>query len=134
MITRLAHACLFTNNLRSIERFYCEALGLEKAFDFTKGGDPFGFYLKLGEGTFLEVFRGDPAAPGGIHHLAIEVEDIDGVIKTLRSHGYDATDKKLGCDKTWQAWSEDPSGTRLEFQQYTDQSLQRRGGSCEVDW
>ena len=134
MITRLAHICIHTDNLSETERFYCEALGLEKGFTFEKDGDLFGFYIKSGEKTFIEVFKGEPKGVGNIDHLAIETDDIDQVISKLRKHGFQVTDKKLGGDKTWQSWTKDPNGVRIEFHQYTNESMQFKGGVCKVDW
>ena len=134
MIKRLSHICIHTKNLAETERFYCEILGLEKGFIFMKDDALFGFYIKLGNDSFIEVFKGDPGAVGNINHIAIETNDIDQVITKLRSNGFDATDKKLGGDHTWQSWTEDPNGVRIEFHQYTEKSLQFSGGICEVDW
>lgn len=134
MIIRLAHICIHTQDLTETERFYCDVLGLEKGFVFMKNNSLFGFYIKLGNDSFIEVFKGDPGTAGNIDHLAIETDDIDQVISTLRTNGFDATDKKLGVDKSWQSWAEDPNGVKIEFHQYTDESLQFRGGTCEVDW
>jgi len=134
MITRLAHICIHTQDLTESEKFYCEALGLEKGFAFVKDEALFGFYIKLGNGSFIEVFKGNPGPVGNINHMAIETDDIDQVIARLRSHGFEASDKKLGTDHTWQSWTKDPNGVRIEFHQYTDNSLQFRGGMCEVDW
>jgi len=134
MITRLAHICIHTHDLVETERFYCDTLGLEKGFVFMKDEALFGFYIKLGNNSFIEVFKGDPGSVGNINHLAIETDDIDQVIKNLRSNGFEATDKKLGGDNTWQSWTEDSNGVRIEFHQYTEKSLQFRGGICEVDW
>ena len=134
MIKQLAHICIHSEDLEETERFYCDVLGLERGFDFIKNESLFGFYIKLGNSSFIEVFKGDPGKVGNINHLAIETNDIDQVITKLRFNGFDATDKKLGGDHTWQAWTEDPSGIRIEFHQYTDQSMQFNGGICEVDW
>ncbi|MCH8569391.1 MAG: VOC family protein [Balneolales bacterium] len=134
MITRLAHICIHSQDLSETERFYCDTLGLEKGFIFEKDDALFGFYIKLGGKTFIEVFKGEPGRIGNINHLAIETEDIDLVITKLRSNGFEATDKKLGGDNTWQSWTKDPSGVRIEFHQYTKDSLQFRGGVCKVDW
>ena len=134
MITRLAHICIHTQNLAETERFYCDVLGLEKGFYFIKDGALFGFYIKLGNDSFIEVFKGNPGSVGNINHLAIETDDIDQEITNLRSNGFEATDKKMGEDHTWQSWTEDPSGVRIEFHQYTEKSLQFQGGVCEVDW
>ncbi len=134
MIKQLAHICLHSHDLAETARFYCGALGLEKGFEFMRKGALFGFYLKLGNTTFIEVFQGEPGAPGNINHFAIEVDDIDAVLQQVRAHGYEAGEKKLGADHSWQAWLEDPDGVRIELHQYTDESLQRRGGTCEVNW
>lgn len=134
MIKRLAHICIHSEDLAKTEKFYCDVLDLEKGFIFMKNDAPFGFYIRVGGDSFIEVFKGDPGAVGNIDHLAIETDDIDQVISKLRSNGFDATDKKLGCDKSWQSWTKDPSGVKIEFHQYTDESLQYRGGVCEVDW
>ncbi len=134
MITRLAHICIHTLDLQETERFYCDVLGLEKGFIFEKDDALFGFYLKLGNDSFIEVFKGDPGEIGNINHIAIQTDDIDQVIGKLRSGGFEATDKKLGGDHTWQSWTKDPNGVRIEFHQYTDESMQFRGGVCKVDW
>ena len=95
MIKQLAHLCIHSNDLAATEKFYFEALGLEKGFTFMKDGNPFGFYIKLGNSTFIEVFKGNLSSEGSIKHLAVEVDDIDQVIKKLRKAGFEATDKKL---------------------------------------
>ena len=134
MIKQLAHLCLHTQDLDATLAFYSDALGLEKAFDFERQGKPFGYYLKLGANTFLEVFEGDPGAVGNINHLCLETDDLDATLARLGEHGIAFTDKKLGADRSWQSWITDPSGVRIELHQYTDQSAQFRGGTCIATW
>jgi catechol 2,3-dioxygenase-like lactoylglutathione lyase family enzyme len=134
MIKRLAHVCLHSRNLEETERFYCEGLGLERFFDFEKDGDLFGFYLRAGNGTFIEVFKGEPGQVGNINHIALEVENIDAVIARLQAIGVAVGEKRFGPDKAWQAWLEDPGGVRIELHQYTPDSFQLRGGTVQVDW
>lgn len=134
MIIRVAHICIHSQDLQETERFYCDVLGLERGFDFLKDEELFGFYIKAGKDSFIEVFKGTPGSTGNINHLALETDDIDEVIENLRANGFEATDKKLGIDKTWQSWTKDPNGVSIEFHQYTDESLQFKGGVCEVDW
>ena len=88
MIKQLAHICIHTTDLEETLRFYSEILNLEIAFDFQKGGKPFGYYIKRGQNTFIEVFQGEPGDVGNINHVAIEVEDMDSVIARIRSHGW----------------------------------------------
>jgi glyoxylase I family protein len=132
MIKRLAHICLMTRNLEETFKFYHDALGLEKRFDFIRNEKPFGFYLHAGNDTFIEVFEGDPDAVGNIKHVAIQVENLDELIERIRSNGYEVSDKALGADNSWQAWVTDPSGVRIEFHEYTPKSLQITGGVCQL--
>lgn len=135
MIKQLAHACVMSSDLAATEAFYCGKLGLKKTFDFIKEGELYGFYLELGNGTFLEVFA-EPAKerPSRIRHLCFEVEDIDRVVEELDAKQVAHTEKKLGGDNTWQTWIKDPDGIDIEFHQYTDESSQITGTDCLVDW
>jgi len=137
MIKALAHACLFSKDLdRSLE-FYCAALGLRRHFDFIKDGGLFGFYLQIAPDQFIEIFRTDSTEAIGrqrIHHLCLEVEDIDALRNALVKRGIEVTPKKKGCDQTWQCWCKDPDGTDVEFQQYTAESSQFTRAQCLVNW
>ena len=134
MITQLAHLCIHSNDLDATARFYFEGLGLERGFEFIRDGELFGYYIQLGNNTFIEVFMGDPGGVGNINHLAIETDDLDAVIDRLKEHGYETGEKVLGADDSWQAWTEDPNGVRIEFHEYTPTSFQLSGGTCIVDW
>ncbi|NKB67481.1 MAG: VOC family protein [Candidatus Latescibacteria bacterium] len=135
MIKQLAHLCIHSLDLEKTRWFYCDVLGAEVTFDFDKNGSLFGYYFKLGGSTFLEVFQGEPGdANGNIKHICLEVEDIDCVVAALKENGVEVTDKKLGGDHSWQAWTADPNGVRIEFHQYTKESMQLVGGTCPVTW
>ena len=137
MIKRLAHICLMSPDLAASEHFYCEVLGLKKAFDFTKNDKPFGFYVELGETTFIEVFLTGTEIEQKhplINHLCLELEDIDAFITSVRGKGWEITDKKLGVDQSWQAWITDPTGVRIEVMQYTENSSQFTGKACVANW
>ena len=134
MIKQLAHLCIHSSDFAATERFYFKALGLERGFTFEKEGQLFGFYIQLGNQTFIEVFQGESGQPGNINHLALEVDDIDAVIASLREHDFEVGEKSLGPDHSWQAWTNDPNGVRIEFHQYTDRSMQVHGGVCPVNW
>lgn len=137
MFKRLAHVNVGSYNLAESERFYCEILGMKKAFDFVKDDAPFGFYVSAGETTFIEVFIHSPETDCKrplINHLCLEVEDLDAVIATIRGKGWEVTDKKLGVDQSWQAWITDPSGVRIELMQYTADSSQYTGKTCVANW
>lgn len=134
VITQLAHVCIHSSDLTQTARFYFDALGLEKGFEFIKDGILCGYYIQLGHSTFIEVFHGDPGKVGNINHLALEVDDMDGMIRRIQEHGFEVGRKELGADNSWQVWLEDPNGVRIELHEYTDRSLQLHGGQCHVNW
>ncbi len=137
MIKKLAHANIISHDLAASEHFYCEILGLKKAFEFYKNEELFGFYIATGDLTFIEIFvQQEPANTERplIRHLCLEVEDIDTVISDIRSKGWEITDKKQGSDQSWQCWITDPDGVRLELMEYTDTSSQYTGADCIVTW
>jgi lactoylglutathione lyase/glyoxylase I family protein len=136
MITRLTHVCLSTADLeKSIE--YYGKLGFTPVFRLTRGGRPYGVYLKISDSQFIEIFEDrDMEKPvnTGILHFCLETENLDGLIADLDSKGVEHTEKKLGCDNTWQIWLTDPDGNSFEIHSYTEKSAQFSGGTIEADW
>lgn len=137
MFKRLGHICIGADDLAASEHFYCELLGMEKVFDFLKDGEQFGFYVKAGDMTFIEVFVQEETAHLDhpiMKHFCLEVENIDAAIETIKSKGIAITEKHQGGDNSWQAWITDPSGVQIELMQYIDSSSQLMGGDVIVDW
>ena len=136
MIKQLAHICVHTRNLEKTLNFYCQTLGLEKAFTFDRKGEMIGCYIQFGNTTFIEVFtnKNPTDMAGNIKHFALEVTDMDAVIKALHDGGYDVAEKKVGTDGCWQSWVPDPNGVLIELHEYTEKSCQITGEPCVVDW
>ena len=87
MITQIAHVCIGAKNLQESEHFYCDVLCLTKKFDFRKNGELFGFYLDVGNNTFIEVFpeTAEVALEKTIiRHLCLEVDDLDALIARVK--------------------------------------------------
>ena len=127
MIKRIAHLCIISKDLKATESFYTSALGLKKAFYFLRNGTVTGFYLEVGDDSFIEVFLTDRTPDGkssAIQHFCLEVDSIDEISKRVKKAGYEITDKQLGSDKSWQAWITDPNGVRIELHEYTPESSQ----------
>ncbi len=137
MIKQVSHVCIKSTDLAATKRFYCDLLGLTVTFEFLRGTELFGFYLAAGEMTFIEVFFQDAIDPNpraNMHHICLQVEDIDDCIATIRERGGEITDKKFGGDNAYQAWMKDPSGVDIELMQYTPESSHYTGAPCPVDW
>ena len=136
MIKGFAHVCLSATDLAAVERFYCNGLGLKKAFDFIRNGQVVGFYLALSQGGYIEVFQRDASdvkTNGPIVHFCLEVDDLDQTGRRLTENGYKVTPKMLGADQSWQSWTTDPSGVSIEFHQYTDRSSQITHNNCVLE-
>ncbi|MFO7870273.1 MAG: VOC family protein [Kiritimatiellia bacterium] len=136
MIKGLAHVCLSAKDLQETERFYSKGLGLEKKFVFTRKGRIVGYYFEISPGAYIEVFEHngiEPDAEAPIRHFCLETDNIDEIASRLKNKGYRTTQKKLGADGSWQMWTTDPAGTRIEFHQYTDNSSQVTGENCALE-
>ncbi len=137
LIKQLAHVCLYSSDLRRTEDFYCGVLGLSVQFRFMRNGELFGYYLRIAETQFIEIFaRAEPsvAEHPPIGHLCLEVKSVAAVHEHLAAAGIEVTEPKLGADHSWQCWCKDPDGTSIEFHEYTPESCQRTGRVCALNW
>ncbi|MBI3945504.1 MAG: VOC family protein [Armatimonadetes bacterium] len=128
MIRGLAHVCFGVSNLDASLAFYCDQLGLKPAFEFINDqGERTGVYVHVGGRNFLELFRGtlkERADGQPYRHLCLEVDDMPATIADLRARGAQVTDPRVGGDRSWQAWTADPDGNRVELHCYTPESRQ----------
>lgn len=137
MIKSIAHICISTKDLDETERFYCFCLGLTKKFNFIRNDNIAGYYLQINENNYIEVFHRDTLSSDEdpkIKHFCLEVEDIDKAIENIKKYDVDVTDKKIGCDNSWQAWLTDPNGIKIELHEYTDKSCQVTGSDCFINF
>jgi len=137
MISALAHVCIFSRDLVKSEAFYVDALGLGIAFRFMKEGELHGFYFRVAERQFIEVFKREEEAATErlpIGHFTLETPDIHKLHTSLTEKGIEVSEPRLGADQSWQMWLSDPDGTRIEIHQYTPASFQFTGQDCIVNW
>ena len=132
---KLAHVCIETDDLDKTENFY-QLLGLTRRFEFRNlQGSLVGFYLAFDNNTYIEVIKtSQPKGDGIVRHFAIEVDDVDAIHENLAAAGVSVSDKEFCKDKIWMITCKDPNGIFIEFQQYTEDSMQLKGGVCEVDY
>jgi lactoylglutathione lyase/glyoxylase I family protein len=137
LIKQVAHVCIFARDLKATQDFWTDVLGMKIAFRFIRNGKPYGFYLDAGGRTNVEVFeKGETSFSDAnqINHICLEVHSLDKAIAAIRSKGVSITDKKLGVDDTWQAWTADPNGVKIELFEYTPKSAQFAGGDRVANW
>jgi catechol 2,3-dioxygenase-like lactoylglutathione lyase family enzyme len=132
---KLAHVCIESNDLAATERFY-GCLGLRRQFEFRNpAGLLVGYYLKFDDDTFIEVIRVEGVRGcGAVRHFALESDDIGALREALLRAGFEASEKRLAEDNAWMVECHDPNGIFIELQQYGENSMQRRGGTCVVNY
>lgn len=93
-------------------------------------------YMEMADGQFIELFDAGAATefdvPDGTklnyNHLSIETDDIHALYDRLTECGVKTdSEPKLGLEHTWQLWTQDPDGNRIEFMMYTTRSWQLTG-------
>ena len=132
MITQVGHAAFGVSDIDAARRYYCEGLGLEEAFQLCRDdGSLWIVYLKVGAGTFIELFPEPDLEPceanASYKHLCLLVDDLETTVAELRSRGVGLTSEiNRGKDGNLQAWTCDPDGNRIELMQIAPESEQAR--------
>jgi len=140
MIKKLAHVCLFTDQLATMIAFYRDVLGFPVKFTMknTDDGFEFGYYFAAGDVTFVEIFDQRRAVKqwGGqvramrsneeahTRHFCFEVNELEQVVTGLEAKGIKVRPISVGMDHSKQAWIKDPDGNDIELMEYTPRSLQ----------
>lgn len=134
-MNKLAHVCIETDDLEKTESFY-SVFGLQRQFEFRNHDDLLvGFYLAFDNESFIEVvLNRTPPSEGIIKHFAIETDDIDAARAAAVEAGIEVSEKTFSGDRLWMFSCHDPNGIFIEVMQYTDESMQRIGGTCLVDY
>lgn len=130
MFKRIDHIELLTAHLESVVTFYTEILGFSERERETIPNSSHGplelVYLELG-GTFVEVLcypELQSIAPRnstlnlGWQCLALEVEEMDGAIRLLKSKGVDIVWGPVKLPDYTRAEIRDPDGNPIELRQW----------------
>ena len=132
-IKSIGHSAYYCKDMEKALNFYCNVLGLKKAFDFERDGKPWIEYLKVCDGQFIELFYIKDDAPPLVttgtsySHLCLEVFDIYAACDAIRKTGYPIdSEPKKGADNNLQAWVTDPDGNRVELMQIVPDSMQAK--------
>jgi lactoylglutathione lyase len=142
VITQLAHINFFSDKPEEMVDFYIQKLGLKLAFTLDNDkGLPFGWYVKCGKMTFIEIFDQTGAVRqwGGrvaalkhgnkYRHLCFEVKNLETYRNLLVKRGVKISQITIGMDNSKQAWIKDPDGNDIELMEYTPTSFQIHGAA-----
>lgn len=91
-------------------------------------------YIQLGS-QFVELFNPEgitkynlPDGALNYSHVALVVDDIKAYTEQIRKNGAVIdVEPSFGLDYTWQMWTHDPDGNKIEFMQYSERSFQLVG-------
>ncbi len=133
MIKGIGHIAYNVLDMNKSLHFYCEVLGLEKAFEIHDEQDnPWIVYIKINKNQFIELFythdekiKERPVI--GYSHLCFEVDDIYIMKEQLIAHNIKLdVDIIQGKDKNLQCWVKDPDGNPIEFMQISENAPQSK--------
>ena len=130
MIKGVAHNALKVKDMDRSLYFYCDVVGLKKAFDIKDDdGKPWIIYLKISDNQFLELFYGGTDENEvkfdtvGYHHLCLAVDDIYKIAEKIQATGYKLDNPPAkGKDLSYNFWVTDPDGNKVEFVQLNPES------------
>ena len=113
----MQHVALEVGDLDAAQRFYVDVLGLT-VLDRPDFGFP-GLWLGLPDGRAVHLIEGHRPAHTG-HHFALQVDDVDQAVASLRDRGVDVPDPfETATGSGRQAFLADPSGNVIELNQPT---------------
>lgn len=117
------HPAIWVSDLSLTKEFYMELMGLEKSRE-SVGDESHDFFVKGEDGTELQ-FKHDPDRTvdpdrESLDHIAIEVEDIEGIVEAAREAGSDIITEPYTNDEGTAsgAYITDPDGYAVELLQY----------------
>ena len=89
-IQHVAIKCGNVDNFNKVTDFYTNVLELDTVRTWTNGDGSLGAMLDTGNGLLEICSDGDPKEqPGGLHHLALYSDDVDGCVAQIKAAGYD---------------------------------------------
>jgi len=114
LIADIHHVSLNVSDTERALTFYHDLLGMalldRPPFDFD------GAWLDAGGGRQVHLIETDRVPADVGQHFAFRVDDIDAVVATVRSAGYDIGDPKtVAGGVARQTFVLDPDGNRIEF-------------------
>jgi catechol 2,3-dioxygenase-like lactoylglutathione lyase family enzyme len=124
-IVGIAHVGLFVSDPGHANKFYGQVLGFDHFSANNPDGSLFLSYYKVNEHQYIEIFpglKGDDQ--DRLSHVAFETTDIRKLRDYLESKGVKVpASVKTGRDRNLNMMVDDPEGRKIEFVEYTPESL-----------
>ena len=119
----IAHVAFRVSDLERSQKFF-EALGFEKAFEFSESGKVSEIFIKVNDRQFIELYpRMQESQAIGFMHICFEATDIEALRKAYMSVGLNPPEAKKFRAGNLLFVLHDPEGQLLEYTQYLPGSL-----------
>jgi catechol 2,3-dioxygenase-like lactoylglutathione lyase family enzyme len=123
---RLHHVGMNVKNPRESAEFFTKTMGFRQAFSTTDKLGVTRTFVQISRETFLELAPASAGNPVGITHAGIWVDDMAATLAALRKNGAKVDEPVVGESKSPRTNVFDPSGIRLELQEFPPESRQRQ--------
>lgn len=114
----IEHICICSQDTAALKDWYMEMFGWKVVYDNGKGT----FFLKADDGGMIEfqktdiVGAEDEMKAAGIRHIAISVDDFDGMVEKLKGAGVKVLiDAAVSAKGIGTMYFEDPDGNVLHI-------------------
>lgn len=112
-ISAVHHVSINVEDVDAARDFYVDVLGLTVRTDRPDFGFP-GAWLNAGPQQIHLIGAPTPKAQG--QHFALQVDDLDAVVRELRDRGIEVSDP-VPVATSLQSFLSDPSGNQIELHQ-----------------
>lgn len=112
MFENLEHIAIIAKNrsTKALADWYCKVLGFKVTLELKKEGRPPVYFLKLKNGSYLEIIP-----PNFPFHLGFPVDNFEKAVKELASEGI-ALENIRVTSKGWkEGFFNDPEGNKLQI-------------------
>lgn len=114
----IEHIGICSKNTESLKNWYMEMFGWKQVYDNGKGT----YFLKADDGGMIEFVSTEQdggaseKAASGIRHIAISVDDLDGMTDKLTNAGVEIImEKSVSAKGIGVFWFRDPDGNILHL-------------------
>lgn len=123
MFKGIAHMAFVVSDMEKSLKFYRDILGFAQIYALDDdAGKPWLIYLRVCNGTYIELFYGGKRTfqptheTAGFMHICLECDDIYQTVRDLESQGVKIdVQPNQGKDFNYQAWISDPDGNKIEL-------------------
>jgi catechol 2,3-dioxygenase-like lactoylglutathione lyase family enzyme len=126
------HVGFAVDNFDEALTFYTQKMGFREAFTVKDAaGKPQLAYVQVSRNTFVEIQQANANRRPGLNHFGLHVENLKGVVATLKERGVTVDDVRVRPDDSSVANATDPNGIRIEMFEFGPGSPQ---GKAIASW